>query len=313
MNHQITILMATYNGKKYISQQLDSILSQTYPTWKIIISDDMSIDGTREILDLYREKYPEKIITLQKSIHFGSARDNFLYLMKHAETKYLMFCDQDDIWEKNKILISLEKMIYLENQFGEDCPILIHTDLEVVDANLNRLASSFMKYSNLDSKRTKLNQLLIQNIVTGCTVMINSTLNKLALNYQDQRYILMHDWWLALTASIFGHIDFINISTVKYRQHNSNSVGAKNIRNIDYINSKIFENNNIRSSIITTTQQANQFLVSYADKIPAEYKKLLKNYANLYNNNKIFRIVYMFKCKVFKYGIMRKIAQILWG
>ena len=139
----VEILLATYNGKKYLKQQLDSLLNQTFEDFKIIIRDDSSKDKTMDIIMEYKEKYPEKIKVIEDDVKCGSSVSNFMQLIKHATAPYIMFCDQDDYWLPNKIEISLKKMRQEENDKNK--PILIYTDYKVVDSNLNSI--------NIDKKK----------------------------------------------------------------------------------------------------------------------------------------------------------------
>lgn len=161
----ITILMATYNGEKYLSEQLDSILEQSYPNWRLLISDDCSTDGTPLLLLEYQRRFTDKITILPNECRFGSAKGNFLHLMKQSTPGYAMFCDQDDIWHRDKIEKTLEVMKQMETEATQDYPLLVFTDLCVVSADLQPIADSFMRFSGLDGNRTALHQLLIQNVV----------------------------------------------------------------------------------------------------------------------------------------------------
>ena len=133
----IDILMATYNGGKYISEQINSILNQTYKEWTLYIRDDGSKDNTVDIIDDYCKKYPGKIIRIKDDKLGLGAKLNFSELMKYSKSNYCMFADQDDVWLNTKIEDTMNKMIEAENIHGKETPILVHTDLKVVDGNLN--------------------------------------------------------------------------------------------------------------------------------------------------------------------------------
>ena len=185
-DYTISILLATYNAENYICCLLDSIIRQTDKSWLLIVSDDGSGDSTPEILENYKEKYPGKFEILQNHESFRNARDNFFYLMKHAKSRYIMFCDHDDVWNEDKIAVTLDRMQELEKIEGADKPLLVHTDLEVVNSEMNRISGSFVRYSKIDVNRTALCKLAIQNVVTGCTAMMNEPLLKLAQKRRKQ-------------------------------------------------------------------------------------------------------------------------------
>lgn len=308
----VTILLATFNGEQYISELLDSILAQTYKNWTLLVADDGSSDTTVQILNHYYQKHAGKIRILEKDISSGSARGNFFYLMRHCSSDYLMFCDQDDVWELDKVKITVEYMMETE-RVAKGRPVLVHTDLEVVDGALKLVSPSFMRFSKLCADRCALNQLLIQNIVTGCTIMINKPLLDMALEAKTIKNVLMHDWWLALIASAFGEIGYIDKATIKYRQHESNEVGAKNTRNVIYILGKLFKNSTIRQGLRDTTVQAGELLDVLGTRMSEKDREMVKGYAQLYRQGKFARLYFMIKNSIFKYGLLRKIAQIIWG
>jgi glycosyltransferase involved in cell wall biosynthesis len=127
-------------------------------------------------------------------------------MFQYAKSDYVMTCDQDDVWMHDKIEITYEKMKEAERKY-KNVPILVHTDLKVVDENLNLISESLMKMQNLDSSRDKINNLLVQNIVTGCTAMVNQKL--ISYIKSVPKHAIMHDWWMALIASSLGRVEFI--------------------------------------------------------------------------------------------------------
>lgn len=227
----IDILLATYNGDKYLDAQLKSVLDQTYKHWKLIVRDDGSKDKTLKILQHYANKFPDKIkIILDNDNNIGACQ-NFAKLLNHSNSEYIMFCDQDDIWLPDKIKITLDKMIEVEKKIP-DKPILIHTDLNIVDENLNHLSNSMWKYQNLDlSFEKNIYKIAIHNVVTGCTVMINKAAKNCSCPIPQKA--LMHDWWIAINVCKYGIIDHVPQSTILYRQHSDNKYGAIR-KNLNY-------------------------------------------------------------------------------
>ena len=232
-NNTVAICLATYNGERYLSEQLDSILAQTYQNFHLFIRDDHSKDGTVSILEKYSENHPDKITVINDpNLSGGSSQKNFASILnwvkKQFNFEYFMFSDQDDFWLPNKIQISLEKIRKIEKNF--DGPVLIHTDLRVVDKDLKTLGESFFAYRALDPSKHDLRHLLIQNNITGCTMLWNKKLNDIVDISSDE--VAMHDWWMALVACCFGKIDYVNEPTILYRQHGDNVVGATNVNSI---------------------------------------------------------------------------------
>lgn len=309
---QVAILMATYNGARYLPTQLDSILNQDFEDWQLLISDDGSTDGTLDILTDYQKRYPEKIRILEKETPTGNAKKNFMFLTRQADNfPYVMYCDQDDFWQPEKVRVTLKKM--KETESGDTAiPCLVHTDLEVVDQNLITISKSFFQFSGLNASRCALNQLLIQNIVTGCTMMINHALWELAVRPADEERILMHDWWFALIAAAMGRIGFVDHPLIRYRQHGDNSVGAKEAKDPAYISSQIKKGKGNRVAMENTMRQAGNFADVFADKLDVNIHKFLEKYALLVEQSKGKRIRTVCKYRIWKNGILRKAAELFY-
>jgi len=192
------------------------------------------VDGTRERLEQWRQRYPERLhLTNECSDNLGAC-GSFAWLTDYAiahkgelglERAYLMFCDQDDRWFPDKMAIEVEVMLRLESAVGEYRPVLVHSDLRVVTEQEDSIAESFVRYQGLEIERNRFANLVFSNLVTGCTALINEALALRARPVPEDA--IMHDWWLALVASAFGHVGFIDQPLVHYRQHGRNTIGAK--------------------------------------------------------------------------------------
>lgn len=235
---RIDILLSTYNGEKYLNELLNSITDQTYINWHLIIRDDGSIDLTQIIIDKFKVKYPGKISQIESRHNVGVIK-SFEILMQHTVSDYIMFCDQDDVWLPTKIELTYEKIIQIEKEYPNR-PILIHSDLMVVDKYLNVISNSFWYYSRIRPELlVNFDYLAVKNAVTGCTAMINSNVKNIVP--KSTRNTLMHDAWITLNiAKEKGVIAYIDTPTILYRQHDNNVLGAKN--NIDsYYKRKILD------------------------------------------------------------------------
>lgn len=303
----VEILLATYNGEKYIRQQIDSILNQDYKQWVINACDDASKDATYDILMEYREQYPDKFLIHKNQVGFGSAKLNFMNLIKNSTGRYVMCCDQDDVWLPNKISLTLEEMKRNED---ENMPVLVHTDLKVVDAELNVKSESFFEYSKLNKYPTY-RELLIQNSITGCTMMMNRPLVELLKEELNMSHILMHDWVAALVASASGKIGFVDCPTMLYRQHGVNSVGAKQYGPALFITK--LKNSEIRKSLEETAKQAGAIARAYQGKMEQGLYELTYEYAKVFEKNKVQRICFYKRNQIFKKGLARKVCQVLLG
>lgn len=223
-NNHVAILLATYNGEPFLAELLESIVGQTTDHYCCYIHDDGSTDGTREIIDRYCRLYPERFVVVEGA-STGGARNNFMYLLSMVDADYIMFCDQDDVWLPDKIAKTYKVM--LDND--DDKPIAIYSDLQVVDSDLKVIDASYYHYSGKQPLNNKVPQLLYCNVAVGCTMMINRRLRDLALDVKNIDNIYMHDWWLALLAAAEGRLLYLPESTILYRQHEGNTVGARKI------------------------------------------------------------------------------------
>lgn len=307
----IAIMMATYNGDRYLSQQLDSILAQTYKDWILFIRDDNSSDHSRKILSEYESKISNIYVIRDSGLVGGSSEKNFSvihnWVTNNFDFNYFMFCDQDDIWLESKIAHSLKLIKESEKMNME--PFLVHTDLKVVDEQLNVLGDSFFKYRALDSAITDLNHLLIQNNVTGCTMLWNKELNKL-LNLNTSS-VVMHDWWIALTASAFGKILFLNESTILYRQHGKNVVGATKVNTLSFIFRRLFGSARVREVLQKSFNQADSFLSFFNDQLPVEKKEVVEKFSSIPYKNKCLRIYTVIKHGYLKQGLIQIIGELI--
>lgn len=304
----IDILLASYNGEKHIAEQIESILNQSCREWFLYIKDDCSTDNTINIIKKYEKKYKDKIKVILTDKPSGSAKNNFFSMLQYSKNDYIMTCDQDDVWLPEKIEITYSKMKEAENIYS-NIPILVHTDLKVADGNLSVISESLLKMQNLDSKRDKLNNLLVQNIVTGCTVMVNRNL----LNYikATPQHAIMHDWWMALIASALGKIEFIDEPTVLYRQHSENDVGAKQVKSADYIMKRLKNIKDIKSSISDTYIQAGEVLKAIDEHINQSDKFLIELYSHVPEYYKIKKIKVLVKYRLLKNGLIRIAGQMI--
>ncbi len=314
----ITIIMAVYNGQEYIREQLESLKDQTYTEWRLVIRDDRSSDKTAEIVKKFSDEVEQEVIFKVNEKPSGSAKNNFALLINDAkESDYVMFCDQDDIWKKDKIEITFNKMKQAEERYGRDFPLLVHGDVEVIDENGNINADSMFEMSHINAD-SKLPQILIQNHVTGCTMMCNKKLIAGISEYASSEYIIMHDYLAALYASVFGKIEVIRKPLLSYRQHSGNSVGAKNNNNPVYLLKRLANGRkSYKEAMETSRNQVKFFVEIYREELAAEkYCKeyeLMSGYASLGSRAKLYRIMFYKKNHIWKNGTIRKIMQVIWG
>ncbi|MDG3180837.1 glycosyltransferase family 2 protein [Streptococcus suis] len=218
---KVNILMSTYNGQQFLAEQIRSIQDQSYTDWTLFIRDDGSSDNTKEILKNFeRQDSRIHLIDSDKSDNLGVIK-SFHKLVNHDRADYYFFSDQDDVWLPNKLELSLKEA----QNYLADLPLMVYMDLKVVNQDLEIMTESMVK-SQSHHANTELVQELTENTVTGGVAMINHTLAEM---WQETDDILMHDWYLALLASAFGNLVFIDQPGELYRQHSDNVLGARTL------------------------------------------------------------------------------------
>ena len=263
MEEKVDILLATYNGEKYVAEQIESILNQTYKNFNLIISDDCSTDSTPDILKKYAEK--DKRITLHlQSKNLGVVK-NIEFLLKQVKSELYMLSDQDDVWLKEKIEKSVETL-------KKENADLVFGDLEVVDQNLNTIYPSFGDFMLLNKKIKKyINSYKVNylyNCVTGCTVISKKEFIEKILPLPTYSKFLIHDYWIGLMVGIYGKLAYMPEKYIKYRQHGDNQVGTNKI---SHGFSKIEE---VRTHFINVKLGVFGTYVENNDRFPENIQKL---------------------------------------
>lgn len=304
----VQIVMATYNGEKYLKEQIDSILSSSFQDFELHIFDDGSQDSTMDILKNYRDKYPEKIFISQNKRNLGVTL-NFLKAISRTRSDYVMLCDQDDVWRKDKIAKTLKRMRQMEVQFGKDLPIAVFTDALVVDNNLNTLNKSFFGSGRLNPELIDLPHLLMENKLIGCTVMVNGSLRRILQSNPLPKKARLHDAWLGLIAASCGKISFINEPTLLYRQHEANVVGNKSF--ISYILNRTSNLKRQKESLLELQLQAEELANLYKDYIDSSKLEVILRFSKLNHVGFIKRRILIIRYGFLKSGIIRNIGLMI--
>ncbi len=218
------ILLSTFNGAAFLDDLMQSLYAQTFPDWRLLIRDDGSTDKTMAVLKSWQEKDKDRIFILEDNKEHLGPKKSFEVLLHKSNAETIMFCDQDDYWLPDKIRETMTKMREMEHRY-RDIPVMIFSDLTVVDKMLREVHSSFWEFIKVDPDNVyNIYRLLINNPVVGCTVMINKKVKSLVLPFPEQA--VMHDWWIALNVAQKGEIDYISQPTILYRLHEKNNIGA---------------------------------------------------------------------------------------
>ncbi|UJS25917.1 glycosyltransferase family 2 protein [Thiothrix winogradskyi] len=216
----VAILLCTYNGQRYLSEQLDSVATQTYPHWRMWVSDDGSQDDTPSILTEYRSKWFDGRLSIVQGPRQGFVA-NFLSLScrEEIQAEYYAFCDQDDVWEADKLQRALDCL----QAVPADIPALYGSRTRLVDANNGELGLSAPF-----TRSPGFAHALTQNIACGNTMVFNHAAIALLRDAGSKVAVVAHDWWLYLLVSgAGGQVFYDAYPGVRYRQHNSNLVGMK--------------------------------------------------------------------------------------
>lgn len=307
MEEKVDVLLATYNGEKYLKEQIDSILNQTYQNINLIISDDNSNDSTRKILEEYK-KIDNRIKTYLQDKNLGYIK-NFEFLLTKVESNYYMLSDQDDVWLPEKI----EKSMKTLKEKNAD---LVFGDLEVVDEKLNTIYPSFGDFMLLNRKINKyidsykVNYLY--NCVTGCTILSKKEFIKDILPLPNDSKYVPHDYWMALMIALKGKLAYMPEKYIKYRQHGNNQIGT------DKISHKFKKLDQVRELFINVKLGVFGTYVTNTEKFPKklqelnlkalEYFEMLREKRNFnFRNWNIFHELY--KNETFSYYVLNFIIM----
>lgn len=276
----IAILMATYNGAKYLQEQINSILNQEYTDFTLYIRDDCSTDNTLDILDKY--KHLQNIVIIIGDKNLGSNR-SFLYLLEIVQSNYYMFADQDDVWLPFKVKKSYDVLKKEEIKGGEVVPTIVHTDLHLVDSTLNTIASSYWKFCCIGVNYPNTFDMCCHyNDVTGCAMIFNKEVKKLYMPYEgiELRHKTYHDGFLKLlVVQAGGRIVPLHEQTILFRRHGKNSTDPLSKKN----------------GILNTPWK----VVSYIKEMYARYK-----YCSKFGNTTFVKFLY--------YKVITKFYQKRW-
>lgn len=283
---KVNIVLSTYNGAKFLSEQIDSIQAQTFTDWQLLIRDDDSTDKTLDIIAAYTVK-DERI----RLINEGNRKNlgvikSFYKLIKDDVADYYFFCDQDDVWLPEKLAIMLAEA----TKHDANESLMVYMDLSVVDENLKVINPSMVS-SQSHHANTSLLAELTENTVTGGVAMINHALVK---RWSSSDSMIMHDWYLALLATATGELVYIDKPGELYRQHDHNVLGARTLakRLKKWLNplhavQKYWE-------LIVTSQKQAASILNQPD-LSDENRELIEKYVALLNQTMINRIKYLKK------------------
>lgn len=308
---RVQVLLACYNGGPYLSRQLATLRAQVDPCFSVLMQDDGSDDDTPALLRKAAQD-GAYLLGAEGGQHLG-AIGNFWSLLRQSDSELIALCDQDDEWSPCRLSRCREIMEQAERRYGEDTPLLVHSDCRLVDARGVPLADSFFRRQGWDPAATSLARLLVQNNVTGCTLMMNAPLRRLALQYGRPAEMYMHDWFLALTAAAFGQIVFIPEPLVSYRQHGGNVMGASASGQVRRGAQALSQWEKARARITLTYDHAQAFRDMYGEALPDAARLCIDTYLSTRKLCKLRRVLAVRRGGYTMQSPVTRAGQLLFG
>lgn len=298
---EVQVLLSSYNGEKYIKEQIDSILAQKNVAVKLLVRDDGSTDKTTEILKEYEETNDNIRVIYGKNL--GVINSFFELIEEAEEAEFTSFADQDDVWLSEKLF---RAVTMLEEQKAE-APLVYCSAKQLVDELLSPLPEG-IHYNNVIPS---FGNALVENMCTGCTCVINRDMLQL-LKGKKPDFTVMHDFWIYLVGNCFGNVIYDKESHILYRQHSGNELGAA---------SSLAENyrrriKNFKKHRGQLTRQAGELLKLYGESMPEEKKKLAEELMQTKRNAKarweLVRTGAVFRQRKSDDGIMKILILFGW-
>lgn len=259
MEKKVAVLISTYNGEKYLKEQLDSILNQTYKNIEIVIRDDGSKDSTMDMIKEYQQKYDN--ITLKEGTNIGFIR-SFFKLLELANADYYAYCDQDDIWLENKIELAVKEL----DKADDLKPNMAFGNSDYYDENMNFKAKGEMH------KTFSFQNSLYECVTQGMTMTINQKAKEMILRNIPEK-CLFHDWWTYMICSGMGSVLYSDETVVKYRRFEKNATaeGQSILKIFLWRIEKLITDNGMKD----IKMQQREYKKMFYDKLSKENQKLL--------------------------------------
>lgn len=307
-----TVLLTTYNGSAHLPALLDSLLGQTDPGFDVLLQDDGSEDGTVSLLSDLCARDARFSFGSEQGRHLGAA-GNFLSLVRQADADYVLLCDQDDLWEADKIAVLKQAMAEMEAGYGADTPLLVHSDCSLISEEGDLIGESFFRHQGWDPNAVSLPPLLVQNNVTGCTLIMNAPLRRLIAAHARAKDLFMHDWFIALTAASFGRIRFVDQPLTRYRQHGDNAIGASSKKLLARGLSALGRRREAKRRILLTYTHTKVFSRLYKGELPPEAQKTVDAYLATQRLPKLRRVLAVRRLGCLMQSPVTRLGQFLFG
>ncbi|WP_213509179.1 glycosyltransferase family 2 protein [Paenibacillus faecis] len=302
------ILLSTYNGEKYLAEQINSLLSQKGVNLHILIRDDGSRDTTLSVIQTYMNRYPQ-IIRCLEGQNVG-AKCSFFELIEfaaglHEHYDYFAFCDQDDVWKENKLSRAAE----LLSKEDPNKPLMYCSSTQMVDSDLHALNV----WPRSPRKALTVYNALVENVAVGCTTVLNGkgleTLTSSLPCHRNQ--VIMHDWWAYLGISTLGRVIFDSEPFILYRQHSSNVLGGQTDNWITKWRKRFKRYFKGQNHYILSTQ-AKEFLACFKSELDHETLRDIEDFIKGTSGNLLRRVSYALRTPFYRqsradHGILKLI------
>lgn len=305
----VSVLLAAYQGASYLPEQLASLESQQFTDFRILWQDDGSSDATPALLASMGQRY---IPGTQQGLHLGPA-GNFISLMRQDDAPYTALCDQDDVWHSDRLLRGLTAIREAEARMGTDVPLLVHSDARIIAADGACLHDSLFRHQGWRGDAASLQQLIVQNNVTGCTILMNAALRNLVCAHAQPEKLYMHDWFIAMTAAAFGSIIFLPEPLVDYRQHGSNAMGASRSGLVRRAAAAMAAPEQARARIRLTYDHTRMFREAFGDRLPDAAARIIDDYLAAGNLPRLKRIASIRQGGYVMQSPIARLGQIIFG
>ena len=306
------VLLTAFNGSTHLPGLLDSLRTQSDPDFVVIMQDDGSTDETPAILKDIAAQDNRFVFGSEQGKHLGAA-GNFLSLVRQSDTDCCLLCDQDDVWEPEKIAVLKQALQNMEKEYGSGTPLLVHSDCSLIDESGELIGDSFFHHQGWDPGAVTLPRLLVQNNVTGCTLIMNRPLRNLIAAHAIAKDLFMHDWFIALTAASFGRITFVDQPLTRYRQHEGNVIGASSHNLIVRGLSALRNRKDAKRRILLTYTHTKVFRKIYGKALPANALNIVEAYLATQRMRQLPRVLAVRRIGCVMQSPVTRLGQILFG
>lgn len=309
-SNSVEVLLATYNNEKFVGELLASLARQTMADFRLIVSDDASSDGTRQILDEYRPVFGGRMTVYERPERSWSAKANFSWLMTRSTADYVLFADADDVWDDDKVAVTVAALQEVENRTGTDTPVMVFSDARLIDGEGQQTGPSYWGYKKIKPQiADHLSQVLVCPPMLGCASGCNRALMAKATPVPFDE-VTGHDWWLLLVAVAFGVAQPLRRATFSYRLHGANSSNQQQVNLGSYARStgKV---ERVRRGMMLRRKQAQALITVFGNGLPADARRTIERFVATGEQGPVRRRLSLLRGRYFYADLPRNAAMLL--